>query len=502
MSGSVVSGSPSSAREIASKAIRGSAWSIGASAITIASGFVRSVLLARLLAPEDFGAVALALVFANMGNVMTAFGFNAALVQHKGEITEAASTHFMMKIAMAAGVLLLGVAVAPILHRLYPDQPQLVPILLVILALRIIGAANSTPEVLLQRRMEFRRLMALSVASSLAMTMVAPLLAWTGCGLWSLVIGEQGIGIIISALGLWTVHRVWEAQTRFDRGIAKHFFRFGLFMMMNHQLSYWLDKFDEFWTGTTLGDAALGFYSRAYEFAGYPRRVVAKPLQDVFFATYARLQDDRLQLSKAYYRVNSLVVRIGFLFSLAFVLVAPEFVGLFLGRNWLPMVLPLQLMIVYTLFDPLVVTAGRLATAVGHPEILTKINVIQLLIFIPLVIGLAHHRGIEGVAIAADVMLFIGVALIMRQMRRFVDFSLHRMFGIPALALLLGAAAALSLGRLLEPQNDWVSLILKGGVASAVYSAVLLALEQDQYRRALVLLRRLVSTDSRWNDES
>ncbi len=487
-----MNGQEASAHEIASKAVRGSVWSIGASAITIASGFLRSVLLARLLAPEDFGVVALALVLANAGNVMTSFGFNAALVQYKGNVAEAASTHFVIKMAMATGMALLALLSAPVLRGFYPDQPQLVPILLVIMTLRIIGAANSTPQTLLQRRLEFRRLMAVNVASSLAMTVVAPLLAWARWGLWSLVIGEQGVGIVVSALGLWTARRVWKARLEFDRGIARHYFRFGLFMMLNSQLSYWLDKFDDFWTGTSLGDTALGFYSKAYEFAGYPRRVVAKPLQDVFFSTYARLQDDRLRLSKAYYRVNSLVVRVGFLFSLGLVLVAHEFVILFLGDKWLPMVFTFQLMIIYTLFDPLVVTAGRLATAVGHPEILTKINVAQLVIFVPLVVGLARYIGIEGVAIAADIMLFVGVALIMHKMKRFVDFSLRRMFGVPLLALILAVAAALGATRLLGPQNDWLRLLLKGGAATVVYSAVLLGLERRQYERAVTLIRDLI----------
>jgi O-antigen/teichoic acid export membrane protein len=394
--------------------------------------------------------------------------------------------------ALAVGMAMLAVLFTPILRRVYPDQPHLVPVLLVILGFRIIGAANSTPQTLLQRRLEFRRLMLLDVASSLAMTVVAPLLAWAGWGLWSLVIGEQGISIIVSALGLWTLRRVWKARLDFDGSVAKRYFRFGLFMMLNRQLSYWLDKFDEFWTGTVLGDAALGFYSKAYEFAGYPRRVVAKPLQDVFFSTYARLQHDRLRLSKTYYRVNSLVVRVGFLFSVGFILVAREFVVIFLGDKWLPMVFAFQLMVVYTLFDPLVVTAGRLATAVGHPEILTKINAAQLVIFVPLVVGLAHYFGIEGVAVAADIMLFFGVALIMHQMRRFVDFSLQRMFGVPVLALLLAAGSALGAARFLAPQSDWWRLIIKGGVVAVVYSGVLLALERNQYKRALRLIRDLL----------
>ena len=490
---------PQAAREIASKAVVGSAWSIGASAITIVSGLVRSVLLARILTPKIFGVVALALVFANMATLVTTFGFNAALIQYKGDAKQASSTHFVIRVSSAIGTVLVALLLAPILTHFYPDRFLLVPALLAILTLRILGAANSTPETLLQRRLEFRRLMVLNVVSSLAMTIIAPLLAWAGWGVWSLVIGEQGVSLVVSALGLWTIRPVWKIRLQFDRLIARQYFRFGFFVMLSGQLTYWLDQFDDFWTGTALGDVALGYYSKAYEFAHYPRRVVARPVQDVVFSTYARLQDDRKRLSKAFYRVNSLVIRFGFLVSVVLVLVAEEFVAILLGPKWLPMVLTFQLMVVYCLLDPLIVTSGRLATAVGQPQILTRIKVLQLIIFVPSVIALAYYFGIEGVAVAADVMLFVGVALIMHQMRRFVDFSLRRMFGAPLLALLLATIAAIGFSELLTLQREWLVLIVRAGTASSVYLGILLVLERSEYQEAARFVLQLVRDQTpRW----
>ena len=320
------------------------------------------------------------------------------------------------------------------------------------------------------------------------MTIVAPLLALAGWGVWSLVIGEQGTSVLVSAVGLWTVRRVWKMRLVFSRRIAKHYFRFGFHIMVSRQLTYWLDQFDDFWTGTALGDSALGFYSKAYEFARYPRRVVAQPLQDVFYATYARLQDDRTRLSKAYYRVSSLVVRIGFLFSLVFILVATEFVTIFLGAKWLPMVTTFQLMVVYCLLDPLIVTSGRLATAVGHPEVLTKTKVLQLVAFIPLVIAGARLYGIEGVALATDVMVSVGFVLIIRQLRRFVDFSLVRMFAVPVLGLVLAGFGSLSIAHLLDPQGIWPAFLIKGSTAAVIYLSTLFFLERTEYQRMLAFV--------------
>ena len=274
-------------------------------------------------------------------------------------------------------------------------------------------------------------------------------------------------------------------QNIFDFITSKNFTEIGSFVFVSSGLTFLLDQFDDFWIGTALGSAALGFYSRAYEFARYPRRVIASPITRVFFPAYAKLQHDRLRLSKAYYRATSLIVRMGFLFSLVFVLVAPEFIRIFIGAKWLPMVFTFRLMIFYALLDPLVVTSGHLITAVGQPQILTRIKAFQLLIFVPAVVILARYFGINGVAVAVDLMLVTGVVLILAQVRKYVDFSVWKMFRYPTIGLLLSGGVALLIGQRLPAENDFLSLTLKGSVAAVIYGGALLLLERNEYVKNL-----------------
>jgi PST family polysaccharide transporter/lipopolysaccharide exporter len=260
-------------------------------------------------------------------------------------------------------------------------------------------------------------------------------------------------------------------------------------------LTLLVDRFDDFWTGTSLGAAALGFYSRAYEFARYPRRAVSNPITAVLFPTYARLQYDRLGLSKAYYRATALMIRLGFLLSVVFALVVPEFVRLFLGHRWLPIVVPFRLMIVYTLLDPLIITSGHLVTASGQPEILTKVKACQLAVFVPAVIVLGHLFGISGVALAADLMLVAGVVLILPGVRRFVDISLWTLLRYPGAALLLAGGAGLVAGHVVSAGGAWVVLVAKGAVATSVYAALLVGLEYGEIKKALAIAGTL------WNRE-
>lgn len=474
---------------IATRTVKGSIFSIGSSAITIVSGFARSVILARLLTPRDFGIVALALFFLSITNQFRDFGFNWALIHRDSEVAAAISTHFVLRIGMTLVMFLLTLIAMPLLIHLYPSQPQMTSALLGLSLIEFLNAVNSTPNFTLRKKMEFKYLAILDVVSSLAMTVFAPAMALVGLGFWSLV-GEQAIAALVRTIGLWGIRRPWRLSLKFDKGIARWYFRFGSFVFLSSGLTFLLDQFDDFWAGTVLGAVPLGFYSRAYEFARYPRRAIANPITRVFFPAYAQLQHDRLRLSKAFYRAGSLMIRVGFLLSLVFVLVVPEFTRIFIGAKWLPMVPVFRLMILYTLLDPLILTSGHLLTAIGRPQILTKIKGFQLLVFVPAVIVLSYGLGIEGVAIAVDLMVIIGLALIFIRIREFVDFSLRKMFGYPLVSLLLAGCITLFIEGRLSLTSAWLSFIVKGGLATVIYSALMLLFEFPQCKRGFWLVYR------------
>ncbi len=467
------------ARDIASKSVHGSAFNIGSSAITLIIGFTRSVLLARLLMPEDFGVLALAMFFLNLIGRVHAFGFNAALIHRPIDRDEVVSTHFVLRLGLGGALVLIAIVAAPFLQRAYPHHLGLGQVLVAVAILEMIKSVNATPQVLLSKELHFKRLAVLDVLSSIVAFAVAVPMALGGAGVWSLV-GEQASGVAVRVLGLWGFRRPWNVSLKVNRELVKWYFRFGAFGFLSSNLNFVLDRFDDFWAGTALGSTALGFYSRAYEFARYPRRVIANPVASVFFSAFAKLQDDRQRLSKAFFRVCSLVVRAGFLFAGVFALVTPEFIHLFLGDKWLPMAFTFQLMLLYTLFDPLLVIASRLTTAMGEPQALTKVKFVQMLFFVPAVVVLAHFFGIDGVAVAADLMLLLGIAIIFPRVKRYVDFSLLRMLRYPTLALALALAASVLIQAQFAILSPVLTLLSKGMVMIGVYGVVLFFFEREE----------------------
>jgi O-antigen/teichoic acid export membrane protein len=241
-----------------------------------------------------------------------------------------------------------------------------------------------------------------------------------------------------------------------------------------------LNQFDDFWVGTALGKTSLGYYAKSYEFARYPRRVFANPLVTVFTPVFARLQNERERLSRAFYRSAHFIVRTGFYVAGAFALAMPEFIRFVIGEKWLPMLWTFRLMLIYTMLDPLLMLIGSLMLAVGKPQEMQRTRLVQLGFFVPAVALGAYLRGINGVALAADGMLLLGAWRYHRPIRQVVDFSLARLMLWPSVIL----AVAWGTGFWVESSvigTQWQVLLLKQGVFALFFGGFLLLAERGDY---------------------
>ncbi len=459
----------------------GSLYSVSASAVTIALGFLRMTLMLRLLAPELFGVAALALFYLNLVFQIFSWGFDSALVHRKDAGAQVRSVYFVLKIGSALLTAAVSLLIIPLLHYLYPSEPLLAPVLLAYAGINIVRSLNISQVTVLSKEMDFRRLSITDVISSIVMTIFAPLLAWLGFGVWSIV-AEQFFGVITRFLLLWLPFRAWLPRLSWDRETARWFWKFGRPVWSSTNLVFLIDHFDDWFVGTFLGSTALGYYSQAYEYARYPRRVVANPILLVFFPAFARLQDDRQRLSKAFFRATSLMLRAGGLFSLVVIFVAPEFILLLLGEKWLPMLLTFQLMIIYTLLDPINLGINNLLLATGRATDVMRTRLWQAIFFIPGVVVLGLWLGIEGVALAANIMMLLGTVLFSRHAKQVVDYSGRTMWLWPVVAIIITGTAVVLATPLWEALPLLASLVIKLVLIPILYLGILWLTEREQLR--------------------
>jgi O-antigen/teichoic acid export membrane protein len=475
---------------VAHRSVTAAAWNIFASLAQVVVLFVRSIILARLLPVEVFGIYAFAMSVVTLTSAFPIFGMWGAFLHRALESQDEdqlAAVHFTLKALFT----LVWAAVLLAAAMIFTEGETRLALMLLTLIYGGIHLAQ-TPRLILTRRVVHRRMALLQLLDVLLSSILAIALAWQGATLWALI-GTDVVTLTVTILGFYVWRPVWRPHLGWSLPIVRYLLSFGSRTLVADLLRRALDRVDDLWTGLALGETALGFYSRAYGFAIYPRFILALPINTVAGGTYAELKGDRVRLSKAFFRTNAFLVRTGFLLGGLLALVAPEFIRLALGEKWLPMLTAFRLMLVYTLFDPIKITVADVLTVSGAPGKVVRARAIQLALLVAGLLSLGTWLGIAGVAIAVDAMLIVGIAILLWQARAYVDYSLRGLFLVPGLALIAGIALASAAVAIPALQgSDWITAAIKTAVFSCSYLGIVLILERREIPRYLKLLRELL----------
>jgi O-antigen/teichoic acid export membrane protein len=438
-----------------------------------------------------FGVYGLAVSIVALSGVVANFGMAAAFV-HRAPETEdeghAAAVYFTLKLVFAsvwAGLMAIGTLVLA--------SGELKTALLVLTATGFGVHMVQTPRVILGRRIVHRRMALVQITSLVASSAVAVGLAYQGATLWALL-AVNLVSLLIGFTAFYVWRPVWRPRLVWAPDTMRYYLRFGSRNFVADALSLALDRIDDVWTGVFLGDAAMGYYSRAYAFAIYPRRILASPIYAVSGGTFAELKTDRLRLSQAFFRVNAFLVRSGFLLAGVLALIAPELIRLALGAKWLPMLETFRLMLVFTLLDPIKGSISGVFVAVGQPQRIAGARTVQMVVLVAGLFLLGPQFGIAGVAVAVNLMLVAGIALLLWQARAHVDFSATRLFVAPTLSLVAGLVAGSQAARLpWVAGSDWRTGLAKAVIFAVVYGAILLALEHRDLTKTVRFVRYRLS---------
>lgn len=356
--------------------------------------FIVSLILARLLSPQDYGTIGLLAIFVGLAGVFVDSGFSTALIQreHISDIELSSVFYFNLGVSLVAAALLC--VFAPWIAEFY-SMPILRAVTWVLAANLVIGSLGSIQQVLLTKALDFRRQCMISLVAQLVSGAVAILLAWHHFAVWSLCI-QTLLATTIGTLLLWGSSS-WRPGRRFSIAAIQSLFRFGSFLFLSALLDTLFGRLNTLIIGKFYSAKDLGYYSRADSARGLPASLISTIISRVAFPLFSAAKENVVLLRAGLRKAITLAMMINIPLSIGITVTARPLVLVLFGEPWLPCVPYLQVLSIAVVLWPLQVLNLNILSAQGHSNLFFRLELIKKAIGI-LVISISAPFGILAMA--------------------------------------------------------------------------------------------------------
>lgn len=412
------------------KLAKGVFWLASAKVIVNTLALCSTLILARLLTPEDFGLFSLALTILTIISALTELSMANALIHHKNPTDVHFNTAWTLNLTRASIVGLLFCVAAPITAWIY-HEPKLTSIMLFLAASIVMTGLNNPKMVLMTRDLIFWQEFALTVSQKLVGFIVGVSIALIYKSYWALVggmVASQFVGIIVSYI-------VIPFKPKFSFSHAKELWSFSIWLTLGQIVNTLNWKLDHLLIGSYLGMKPLGFYTVGDNLAAMPTRETIGPLETTLFPGFKQIVHDNERLKIAYKSAQSLITAIVLPIGVGVALIAHPLVLLAMGAKWLPVVQVIQVLSCVFALQTLSSPVHPLAMAKGETKLLFKRDLFSFVIRVPIIIAGMLIGGLLGIIYARAITGVIAIFINMHLVRRLIGTAIFAQIGANARSL-------------------------------------------------------------------
>ena len=427
--------------------------------------FIVGIFMARMLSPEDYGLTALPAVFMAISGIFVSGGFGTALVR-KPDLTEkdlSTAFYYSMGVGLLCYVLLF--VASPWIADFY-NAPVLVPLMRVTALSFLYSPLGTGQSVILQRRLDFKTPTKVSVICRILSGVIGIVMAYTGYGVWALVISGFISGIIGQVITFWVVR--WYPKAGWSKESFRYLWGYGNKIMGSFLLGTVYENIAPVIIGKYFSPAQLGVYNRAQGYAKMPSQNMTGTLQSVTFPVLSQIQNDDERLARSYRKMLRVSAFIVFPLMMMLAALARPLVLALITAKWEACIVLLQIMCLSMMWYPIHAINLNLLEVKGRSDLFFRLEIIKrsiglLLLVCTLPLGLVAFcwGGVAGSMVSLFINTYYTGKIIhvgyVRQMRDLAHILLlsFLMYGVIWLVLSLLS-------------NLWAQIIV-GGICGTVF---------------------------------
>lgn len=475
--------------DLKGQVLSGLFWKFGERIIAQGISFIISLVLARLLLPEEYGLIALVLVFINIANVLVSDGLSASLIQKKNATRIDFSTMFYCSVFFSLILYIILFFSAPLIASYYNKQ-QLVAVIRV-LALQVpLSAIKSIQHAYVSRHMLFKKFFLSTLGGTLISGIVGIVMAYRGFGVWALVEQYLVNSIIDMSVLFFTVD--WRPYPEFSKDSAKSCLGYSWKLLTASLINTIYNESRSLIIGKIYSEADLAYNSKGNQFPSLAINNLNTAISSVLFPAMSKVGDSCSEL-KSMTR-NSMKITSYAIFPLMFgmIAVAEPMVRILLTDKWIGCVPFIQICCVYWMFQPCLTANNQALKAAGRSDICLKLEIIKKIIGFGLVFA-TMHISVYALALSNALFAFASTIINIFPTRSVIKYGYREQFIDLLPAFLMSLVMCLSI--IFIPRlnfGDIVTLIIQIIVGLFVYLGLSKALKIDSYVYLLSALRSVL----------
>ena len=421
--------------------VSGVAWTTVQRFASLFLAFVANLVLARLLSPDDFGCIALLMVFISLSQIFVDGGFGAALIQKKDPTQDDYSTIFYWNLLLAIGLYFLLFFVSPVIARYY-NIPILKDILRVQGLIIILDSLGLVHKNNLRKTLQFKKISLIVLGANFVAVVAAITMAYNGFGVWCLVAQQLLISGMTTIL-FWIFNR-WKPTLVFSKKSFKELFGFGGFILLSNMIVTFTNEVQSLIMGKLYTARDVGLYSQARKFESIMSGTPSTVVNQVTFPVFSKFQNDIPQLTTILRRITKVMAFVVFPAMILVILIAKPAIVLMLTDKWVDCVPFFQILCIGGMAEALGDINYNAVAAIGKSRVLFRWTCIKSVLGLLLIIG-GSFFGIRGIIWAVTIRFYLVFLIHASLAAHYLDFSIFtQLKDLFEIALVSAAAGALA----------------------------------------------------------
>lgn len=471
------------------KAISGMLWTALQRYSTMSISFISGIILARFLTPHDYGCIGMLAIFMVLAEAFVDGGFGEALIQKKNPTQKDYSTIFFWNLSMAIFMYATLYVAAPTIANFY-NIPLLCSILRVQGLVLLIHAFSIIQRNILRKKLKFKILSIVTIATSFISFIVTTFLAYQGFGVWSLV-AQNIIIAAIPAAFFWFCIK-WKPTCTFSWRSFHELFSFGFFMFLTHLLNQLGNQIQGLLIGRFYSSSTMGYYSKAYETERLASTSISQIMAQVTFPLYAEAQNDTASIANMIKRLTMILAYITFPLMFILLLCAKPIFVLLYSEKWIDCVPYFQILCVAGLAFCLQSVNNHSIAAIGKSKTMFIFTAVKRIMGVFFVVAGLLLFGMSGLLVGMVLNTWFSYLVNIGLVSKYIGYKWwNQLFNLMPMLILSSALAYICylLGEYLQ-LTMYVNGIFKLVLFSTLYvlCSVTLKMEAYQYMKSLALL--------------